>query len=206
MGRLWIIGAGGHGCVLAELAHRMGAWNSIAFLDDYREQPALDLGFEITGDSGTLQSRSRSEDSFLIGLGENRRRLELFRCMRSVCSPTTLVAPEACVAPSCTIESGSVVMPGAILQAGVRIGEGCILNSGCVIEHGVTLGDGVHVAPGASIGGDATIGDCSWIGIGASVVHGVTISNDIVVGAGGVVAESLVQSGTYAGVPVRRLN
>ena len=206
MSRLWIIGAGGHGCALAELADRVGSWDSITFLDDQRVRPALDIGHEIAGKTHLLNCSTGSGDSFLVGLGENRIRLELLRTMRSSCSISTLIAPEACVSPSCAIGPGSVVMPGAILQTGVTIGEGCILNSGCIVEHGVTLGDGVHVAPGARIGGDVTIGECSWIGIGASVVHGVSMSEDILVGAGGVVVESITQPGRYVGVPARRLN
>ena len=206
MSRLWIIGAGGHGCVLAELALRVGSWDSVGLLDDKQNRPALDIGLGVLGTSDMLESSQLPGDSFLVGLGDNRSRLNLLRSLNSTSSAVTLVAPEACIAPSCTLGPGSVVMPGAILQSGVSIGEGCILNSGCVVEHGVTLGDGVHVSPGACLGGDVSVGDCSWIGIGASVVHGVAIAADIVVGAGGVVVDSLSVSGTYAGVPVRRLS
>ena len=206
MDQLLIIGAGGHGCVLAELAQRIGSWASIKLFDEHREQPALQIDLEVFGKSSAFKSAARPHDFFLVGLGENRRRLELLLSLRSFCQAATLVAPEAHVSPSCTIGTGTVIMPGAIVQTGVKIGEGCVLNSGCVVEHGVTLGDGVHVAPGACIGGDVTVGECSWIGIGASVVHGVSIASDVVVGAGGVVVESLSEAGTYAGVPTRRLH
>lgn len=205
MGRLFIIGAGGHGCVLVELAQRTGSWTSIALLDDQREQPALEIGIDVSGTSSELESLVHPGDCFLIALGDNHRRIQLLHSLRSTCSPATLLDPGAHLSPSSTIGAGSVVMPGAIVQPGAVVGEGCILNSGCIVEHGVTLGNGVHVAPGACIGGDVTIGDCSWIGIGASVVHGVSIAADVVVGAGGVVTESLSESGTYAGVPARPL-
>ena len=205
MGRLFIIGAGGHGCVLAELAQRTGSWASIALLDDQREQPALEIGIDVSGTTSEIESLVRPGDGFLIAVGDNRRRIELLHSLRSTCSPATLLDPAAHVSPSSTIGAGSVVMPGAIVQTGAVVGAGCILNSGCVVEHGVRLSDGVHVAPGACIGGDVQIGACSWIGIGASVVHGCTITDDVVVGAGGAVVESLVKPGTYAGVPARML-
>ena len=205
MGRLFIIGAGGHGCVLAELAQRTGSWASIALLDDQREQPALEIGIDVSGTTSEIESLVRPGDGFLIAVGDNRRRIELLHSLRSTCSPATLLDPAAHVSPSSTIGAGSVVMPGAIVQTGAVVGAGCILNSGCVIEHGVTLESGVHVAPGACIGGDVTIGECSLIGIGASVLNGNSISPDVVVGGGGVVTQSLHEPGTYVGVPTRPL-
>ncbi|MAJ45809.1 MAG: hypothetical protein CBC35_00645 [Planctomycetes bacterium TMED75] len=210
MSQLFIIGAGGHGCVLAELASKFvgdlrADWTTVILLDDQRNRPALEIGIAVSGKSSELKTSVGTGDSFLIGLGNNRRRMQLLHTMRSSCAPATLVAPDAHVSPSCTIGPGTVVMPGAIVQTGATIGEGCILNSGCVIEHGVTLESGVHVAPGACIGGDVTIGECSLIGIGASVLNGNSISPDVVVGGGGVVTQSLHEPGTYVGVPTRPL-
>ncbi|MEE2680919.1 MAG: acetyltransferase [Planctomycetota bacterium] len=205
MGRLFIVGAGGHGQVLAELAGLSGRWESVLMLDDRDHQDRSVPDLPIVGSSADLAGLHRDGDSFLIGLGDNARRIELLRSFRRIAEPATIISPQAMLSPSCTIGIGTVVMPGAIVQTGAVVGEGCILNSGCIVEHGVTLADGVHMAPGASIGGESSIGALSWIGIGASIIHGVSIGSDVIVGAGAVVLESLESSGTYAGVPARRV-
>lgn len=44
------------------------------------------------------------------------------------------------------------------------------------------------------------------MGIGSIVKNNVTIWEDVIVGAGGVVVKDINESGTYVGMPVKKMN
>lgn len=50
------------------------------------------------------------------------------------------------------------------------------------------------------------IGKDSWVCVGSSISNSITISNDVIIGAGAVVVDNLSEPGTYAGIPARRIN
>lgn len=50
------------------------------------------------------------------------------------------------------------------------------------------------------------IGKGSWQGIGSIVSNKVNVYSGCKVGAGAVVVKDITESGTYVGVPVRRVN
>ena len=49
------------------------------------------------------------------------------------------------------------------------------------------------------------MGECTHIGIGACVRNNVRICKDCTIGAGAAVVRDLSVSGTYIGIPARRL-
>ncbi len=203
MNRLLVVGAGGHGCVVAETALRTEIWSDVAHLDDLLERPQLQTGVEILGSINDLETLTRSRDQFVIAVGDNTVRLRLFEDLKRHLVPASVIAPEALVSKTVAIGDGAVIMAGAIVNVGVVLGEACILNTASTIEHGVTLGPGVHVGPGAILGGDVEEGARTFIGMGARVLPGVSLGDDVVVGAGAVVVHDLPEAGVYLGVPAR---
>ena len=49
------------------------------------------------------------------------------------------------------------------------------------------------------------IGNKTWIGIGATVSNNVSICGGCIIGAGAVVIRDVNESGTYVGVPIRKI-
>ena len=204
--RLLIVGAGGHGCVVAETAFVTGRWSEIVFLDDVRPEPALESPHRVLGGVSDLPDLCVEGDQVIIAVGDNARRAALGEHLRTDgMEIATVIHPSAVVSPTARIGTGSVLMPGSIMNAGSVLGLDCILNTGSSIDHGVRLGNGVHVSPGVHVGGDVLIGDRSWIGIGASVTNGCRIGADVSVGAGAIVVDDLQEPGTYVGVPATQL-
>ena len=193
MTRLSIIGAGGHGKVVAEIAQTCGYVN-ITFLDQKWPEKTTNGAWPVVGASPA------AEDLVFCAVGNNatRRRLSI------ASSPMpTLIHPTAVLSPSVSVAGGSVAMAGAIVNAGAKIGRGAILNTGCSIDHDSILGDFVHVSPGARLGGDVRVGDGTWLGIGAVVCEGVTIGANVVIAAGAAVVSDVADDTRVGGVPAR---
>jgi len=203
MDRLLIVGAGGHGCVVAETAIRSGLWSDVFHLDDLLERPQLDVGTRVLGSISDLTTLGTANDQFVIGVGDNASRLRLFEDLKNRMRAASVIASESLVSQTVSVADGCVIMPGVVVNAAVVLGQACVLNTSCIIEHGVKLDSAVHVGPGAILGGDVEVGTRSFIGMGAKVLPGVSLGQDVILGAGAVAVSDLYEPGAYVGVPAK---
>jgi sugar O-acyltransferase (sialic acid O-acetyltransferase NeuD family) len=199
--RLALLGAGGHGKVVADAAQLAG-WTDIEFFDDTWPSKEKHGPWPVVGDAATLLSRSKQFDGAVVTIGDCIARLRMHCALQDAGAHlTSIVHPAATVSRYARIGAGSVLMAGAIVNIEAVLGQACIVNTGATIDHECVLGDGVHVAPGAHISGNVTIGAGSWIGVGASVRQGIQIGSNVMVGAGAVVVKPVADGMTVVGSP-----
>ena len=161
MKRLVILGAGGYGRTVADIAHQLGY--STIVIDD--AVPAHPLS--------SFQSYIDSSTSFIPALGNNAFRMEwINRIEESGGQLATLIHPTAYVSPTATINLGTVILPHAIINTDVEVGKGCIINLGAIVDHGCILEEGVHICLGAIVKGENRIEKCSKIEAGEVVERG----------------------------------
>lgn len=199
---LLLVGAGGHGRVVADAALCQARWAMIRATDrdPARCQGELLPGVALLeeGAAHALQTRVH------IAIGHNVARAWEVRQWGEE-RLVSVVHPAACVSPFSTLGPGSFVAAGAVLAPMARTGVACIVNHLAVLDHDVVLGDFCHIAPGARLGGAVVVGHRVLVGTGAVLLPGVQVADDVVIGAGAVVCQSLPETGTYGGVPARRL-
>ena len=197
MNRLIIIGASGHGKVVADIAEKNG-YDEIEFYDDDEsisscgKWPVIGL---------TAKALGKSDDLF-IAIGNAALREKVMDCFEGRHFPV-LIHPNAVVADDVEIGEGSVVMAGAVVNPGAKIGKGVIINTCSSVDHDCVIDDFVHVSVGAHLSGTVVVGERTWIAVGASVVNNVCICADCIIGAGAVVIRNIPKPGTYVGVPAR---
>lgn len=195
--RLVIIGASGHGKVIADIAVKNG-YEDIVFLDD-DEGVRECAGFPVIGK--TSKAKEIDGDKIVaIGNPKIRKRIQ-----EEVSGVITLIHPDAVISRRVEIGEGAVVMAGAVINSDVVIGKGCIINTGASIDHDCLLGDYVHVSVGSHLSGTVHVGERTWIGAGATVSNNVNICGDCMIGAGTVVIKVIDKPGTYVGVPAREI-
>jgi len=200
--RLLVIGAGGHGKVVAEAAIASGQWQQIAFLDGRFPGLSRVLAWPVIGSDQAAVEFLGEFPAIFVAIGDNRLRSSLTEKLEeSGFALPSVIHPTSWVSPSAQIGRGTILVAGAVINAGAKLGRGCIVNTGATVDHDCSIADGVHISPGAHIGGDGVIGARTWIGIGASVRHGVRIGADVVVGAGAAVVEDVADGITVVGVP-----
>ena len=200
MNRLVIIGAGGHGRVVADIAAKKG-YTDIRFADDHAEGTCM--GFPIIGTTADLERWNDGATDFVIGIGNNAVREKIAR--QFDINWVRLIHPSAQIGLGVTLGRGTVVMAGAVINPCAMVGAHCIINSGAVVEHDNVLGDFVHISPKAALGGTVRIGELTHVGIGATVRNNIEICGGCTIGAGAVVVQNIQGSGTYVGVPARKI-
>jgi sugar O-acyltransferase (sialic acid O-acetyltransferase NeuD family) len=204
MGTLAILGAGGHGRVVADCAEAAG-WTEISLFDD-RPSPETREAWPIGGAGADLIARLSTFQGVVVGIGDNAARVEWQRRLAASGGHlVSLVHPRATVSSYATLGVGSVVFAGAVVNIGARLGQAVIVNTGATVDHDCDLADGVHVSPGAHLAGGVRIGGMSWVGIGAVIREGITIGQRVRIGAGAVVVESVGDDLTVVGNPARPL-
>ena len=188
-----IFGVGGHAHVIADAIKLCGD-RVIAFLDDDVEKE------DCAGPISSYINYANCE--FIIGIGscEVRNRLSQLDLKWH-----TVIHPSAIISPSAIIGEGTVVMANAVINSRSKIGKHCIINTGAILEHDNSLGDFSHLSVGAKTGGTVTIGKNTLIGIGASIRNNLSICDNCVIGAGATVVKDINESGTYLGLPARKV-
>lgn len=205
MKRLAILGASGHGKVVADTAECCG-WQVVEFFDDAWPQRQGNGAWPVVGDTAQLLARLAQFDGVLVAIGNNRiRQAKLLELQAAGACLATLIHPSATLSRHARLGDGSVMFAGAVVNADALVGMGAILNTGCSVDHDCLLGDAVHVSPGARLAGGVRVGDLSWVGIGASVRQLVCIGSGVQVGAGAAVVADVADGLTVAGVPARVL-
>jgi sugar O-acyltransferase (sialic acid O-acetyltransferase NeuD family) len=201
---LLIVGAGGHGKVVADAAIATEKWGRIAFLDDDHRRLGKVLGLDILGSSNAMEKCYPELGDLLVALGDNCLRLKLLDQARAIgYSIPVLRHPMSSVSPTARIGEGTVVFAQAVVNPDAEIGRGVIVNTGAIVEHDCRVGDGAHLSPGACMGGRARMEAYSWLGIGASVLPKQSVGTGTIVGAGAVVLKDLPDGVVAYGTPAK---
>ena len=195
MNKLTIIGASGHGKVVADIA-MLNGYTDITFLDD-DENIKECAGWPVIGRSTEAPC---GEVFVAVGNAEIRKRLMELYGNQVI---PVLIHPSAVIAGDVRVGDGSVVMAGTVINPGVRIGKGVIVNTSSSIDHDCFVDDFCHIAVGAHLCGTVSIGKGTWIGSGAIVSNNICICSNTTIGAGAVVVKNIDVPGIYIGVPAK---
>jgi len=203
MKRLAILGASGHGKVVAEIAELVG-WEDIVFYDD--AWPSLNSvgAWDVAGNMSDLQDSVNSFDAFFIAIGNNSLRWQLFSQMSGLSiKAAILIHPSAVVSKYSVIGEGAVVMAKAVVNPFVKIGLASIVNTAATIDHDCVLGNAVHISPGVNLAGEVVVGELSWVCIGANIKQQIIIGEKVTVGAGATVINNVSDGVTVVGTPAQ---
>lgn len=197
-----LVGAGGHGCVVADAAERLG-YREIVFYTEGEGQ----VGQTVLGHEVRLLEQNAPIGLFQVCIGHNKARARLSRLLLDWgCRPINIVHDAATVARSSEMGLGCFVGAGAVLAPRSVVGNASIINHGAIVDHDVQVGSHSHIAPRATLGGAVRVGNGVLIGAGAVVLPGVTIDDDATIGAGAVVLKDVGRGAIVVGVPARDID
>ncbi len=162
--RLIILGAGGHGKVVADLAEQTGKYEEIFFLDDNSQEA------EVLGKCSQYLEFQSADTEMYPAFGNNTARVQWEnKLLEAGISLAKIIHPLAYVSPLAEVALGCIIMPYAVVNSGTKIKKACIINIGAIVDHDCILEDGCHLAPGAIVKGENHVPKCTKVDSGEVV-------------------------------------
>ncbi len=204
MSKLILIGAGGHGKVVADAAVCSNRWKEIVFVDKLYPH-LLNAGhWPVINGHDDLDKFDKKDCDYIVALGDNNIRHQLHNELKNKgFNLVNVIHPVAEISEYAELGVGNVVMANAVINVDAKIGDACIINTAATIDHDCIIGDGVHISPGAHLAGQVEVGEYSWIGIGATVNQLVVIGKNVTLGAGSVAIGNIPEGKTAVGIPAK---
>lgn len=201
-----IVGAGGHGKVVADCVEKEGIWKIAGFLDDESKEKKW-FGYPVLGGKAIVDSLwKQGITGAIVAIGQSHDRKNWHQILSNANIPLiSTIHPTTSVARGISIGKGSVLLAGSILNADAHISEGCIINTAATIDHDCVIGDFVHIAPGAHLAGTVHVEPAAHVGIGSSIKEGIHIGEGATIGAGAVVINNVPPHTTVVGVPAHSI-
>mgnify|MGYP001280016903 FL=1 len=206
---LYILGSGGHGKVVAEVAIKNKIFKKIYFLDDNYKQNTKVYNTKVAGDlsENFLKKIDKKKSAFITAFGDGKLRSKFHIILKKLQLPIiSLIDESSFVSSTSKINSGSLICAGSVIGPETEIGEGVIINHNSSVDHDCIIGSFVHICPGVNLAGNVEVDKFSHVGIGSSVIQGIRIGKECIVGAGSVVIKDIKNKNKVAGNPAKKLN
>ena len=202
---LFILGAGGHGEIVYDIAIKMNIFEEIYFLDDNKNKKITNEQLKGDISEKTFKNIKKEKSLFITAFGDNFLRKVYHKLLRdNKLEITKLIHPFSSVSKSSYIAKGSVICAGSIVGPNTSIGEGCIINHCASVDHDCVIDDFVHISPQVGIAGNVLIGSLTHIGIGSSIIQGINIGSNCLIGSGSNVIKNIKKDIKVYGNPASK--
>lgn len=196
MKRIAIIGNGGFGREVYWQMRDSGYRDLTFFVDD-----------EFVTENSKPLSTLTKDYEVLVAIGSPSAREQLVnRLPQNTAFHTFIHHSVHTLCPNIVIGEGSIICAGSTLTTNIHIGKHCHLNLNTTIGHDCVIGDYFTTAPAVNISGNCTIGNRVYFGTNSAIREKLSVADDVIVGLNGGVVKNILESGTYVGSPVKKLN
>ena len=190
-----LIGAGGHA---QEVRAHIGDFTMKCFVDDEYWKENNDYIFP-------LSQFDPTEYEVMIAIANPQDRFKISTRLPGNTKYFSYIHSSAQILSPASIGQGSFIGANCVLTYNIQIGNHAILNRAVHIGHDCIIRDYFSAMPGVIISGDVKIQDKVYIGNNASVKEKIIINESITIGSNATVVKDLIESGTYVGVPVKKI-
>lgn len=201
--KLIIYGCGGHARSIINTIIENGGRPGILIVDDNAK-----LNEKIMGVSVVRDYILQKDNKYIVAVGNNEERKGIYDKLKywpdgeciSIVSHLSYIGKET------DIGRGTFIASYAYVGPQVKIGSGTIINTGSIVEHETVVGNYSHIAPHATVCGRVRLGSNVFCGAGSTVIDHISICDNVMIGAGAVVVKDIMESGTYVGIPARKVS
>ncbi|WP_435117946.1 NeuD/PglB/VioB family sugar acetyltransferase [Candidatus Pelagibacter bacterium nBUS_49] len=191
--KLAIIGAGGHGKVVGEIA-LLNGFEVVDFFDKQSRQ-IIQFPYEIVGNINMLYKKLENYNSFFVAIGDNNLRYYYLKdLIKKKLNISILIHPKATISKHSKLGVGSCVMANAVINPGVKINKGVIINTSASIDHDCQIDDYSHISPNCSLSGNVKVGKFTHLGTATSVHPGINIGKNVKSGIGAKIFRNILSN------------
>jgi sugar O-acyltransferase (sialic acid O-acetyltransferase NeuD family) len=186
-----LIGSGGHA---KEVMVQMGV-KLLTFVDDEY----------VNADTIPMSKFDPEKYVAMVAVGNSKHRNEIVKKLPINTQFFTFIHPSSLIFGEVEIGEGSFIGANTILTTNIKIGKHAILNRGNHIGHDCQIGDYFSAMPGAIVSGNVQIGDRVYLGTNSSIKEKLKRCDDVILGLNSGVINNINESGTYVGLPIKKI-
>jgi sugar O-acyltransferase (sialic acid O-acetyltransferase NeuD family) len=147
-----------------------------------------------------------SKYTMMVAVADSKDRFDIVQRLPKETKYFTFIHPSAIImSDDIKIGDGCFIGANSIITTNVEIGNHCILNRGNQIGHDTKIGDYFSAMPGAIVSGNVTIYDLVYMGTNSSIKEKLSIHSLTTIGSNAAVIKHIEESGTYVGVPAKKI-
>lgn len=174
--KLLLVGAGGFGRVVSELARQS---YDCAFVDDGVEMGTVICDISVVGHTADLQRLFTEYKNLVIVIGNNAVRERIYDTAKNIgYSFPNLISASAYISPYAKLGWGSVILNNAVVQNGSTVGNGVLLNPGVEIHHDSFVDDYSLIYTNSVVRTYAHVGKRVRIGSNVTIGNNIKVMND----------------------------
>ena len=190
--KLALFGYGGHA---KEVACQMGKEVTFFVDDEYSNNIAK-----------PISTFNPKEYMMIVAVADSKDRARVINKLPKETKYFTFIHPSAHIMDdNIEIGYGSFIGANSILTTNIKLGNHTLLNRGNHIGHDSVAGDFFSMMPCAVIGGNVTLGDNVYLGSCSNVREKIYVNSNVVIGMNAAVVKDINKSGTYVGVPAKKI-
>ena len=153
-----------------------------------------------------LSTFNPKEYMMIVAVADSKDRAEVINKLPKETKYFTFIHPSVHIMDdSIEIGHGSFIGANSILTTNIKLGNHALLNRGNHMGHDSIAGDFFSMMPCAVIGGNVTLGDNVYLGSCSNVREKIYINSHVIVGMNAAVVKDINKSGTYVGVPAKKI-
>ena len=200
MNSIILIGAGAHAKSVSDALLEVNPSIKLIYVDSNAKGGEKLYGFNVLSSIPDGLEKT----PIFVAIGDNTIRRKIFEKISSH-PKANVISSRAYISKRSKLSSGIFIGNFCHIGTEAEIGDNVIINNGAIIEHEVKIGRHSHICPNVTIAGRVTVGERVFLGVGSSVVNNVSICSNVIIGAGSTVVDNITESGTYVGVPARKI-
>lgn len=187
-----LIGAGGHA---KEVMMQMGQVLPCFVDDEYVDENSL-----------PISSFDPNKYEVLIAIGDSESRCSIVDSLPKETQYFSFIHHTSIIGSNVSVGEGSFIGAFSIITTDIQIGKHTLLNRGNHIGHDSKIGDYFSMMPCAVLGGNVTVGNNVYMGSCSNIREKINVTSNVVIGMNSAVVKNITKSGTYVGVPCKKLN
>jgi sugar O-acyltransferase (sialic acid O-acetyltransferase NeuD family) len=195
MKQLIIFGCGGHARSVTDVILYNEPHRKILFVDKNAQKGETILKFPVISDYTVT-----NEDVF-VAIGDNKLRYEV--CKQHYKNLVSVISNRAYLGKDISIGKGVFIAHNAHVGIFSKLNDFSVVNTSASVDHECTIGIAATISPGTVLCGKVTVGNFSWIGANATVRDNIKITDNVIIGMGGVVIKDVNHPGMYVGCPIK---
>ena len=146
------------------------------------------------------------EYMMIVAVADSKDRAEVVSKLPKETKYFTFIHPSVHIMDdNIEIGHGSFIGANSILTTNIKLGNHTLLNRGNHIGHDSVAGNFFSMMPCAVIGGNVTLGDNVYLGSCSNVREKINVNSNVVIGMNAAVVKDIDKSGTYVGVPAKKI-